>query len=295
MTEIKAEAEVWRATDPNIAILEEDLKRAWAASLPLGVADGSASPISSLETLNQINVDAPEGSRFGIRTLKRLIKKLTSWYLHYVTAQVALLGHGIIKTFKTVDQRLAQLEDLSLPTSNNSTTRFPISAPSETVAQAIATEMSADKCAVLSANSGTIIAAIQACGRTVYGLHHSASQVLSAIEQGLDVRQDDVLSHLNSLTTASLQGIVLTDVVETMPLAAIQQTVLQSQRVLLPNGVLVVAVGDPAQRAGVERELLANLGLSPTAWQFLLNQVHFTTRSVQTDDPRINTLIVGIR
>src|ERR1700730_15712616 len=66
----------------------------------------------AVERSASIDEDAPTASsRASDRLVKHVVKRLTSWYLRYLGAQVTLLGHAIVRFGTAIVERTERLEE----------------------------------------------------------------------------------------------------------------------------------------------------------------------------------------
>ena len=85
--EVEAKAEEWRCRDQEITQLEHEIDQAWVEIAPSEAASENELPLDQAEKLSMINPNVPIESRLGVRRIKWLIRKLTYWYIRFLTDQ----------------------------------------------------------------------------------------------------------------------------------------------------------------------------------------------------------------
>ena len=295
--EIEAEAERRRLADPELRRLEREIERAWVSLAPPGAAGSQHELLlDRAERLSMIDVDAPVGTRLGVRHIKSGVRKATYWYLRYVTDQLNALHHVLSRLLRRLDHRITRLEhavDLSLP-DEGLVESVPEPSPATAVAIVEALDGAADVLA-LSCRGGSVVVAAREQGLRCYGVDADAVVVAAGVHAGLDVRVADPVDHLAAIDDQTLGGVVLAGLVESLALAPLLALADDALRATAPGGVLVVAVADPSRRNAVEAELLAGRGLSPDAWAHVFDRRGCDARIVAVDDARIDRIVVAHR
>ena len=312
--EIEAEADVRRRRDVQVTQLEHDMAQQWGALiLPEPAIPEQASPV---EASKDFSVGVPSGTKSGLisRLFKRVLRRAARRYTQYVLAQVNNLLRVIrqrldsqqehidhhSKQLDIQNRHLKVLENTVHHSENNPylvTSRLvdpPPTLAMDTIST-IATLVGSATCLVLSGGTGEIVKSINANDGSAYGLEPDALCVLQAIKDGVDVRSDDLIAHLSRLGVGEVSTIVLTGVVELMPLKQLLEIVEQADRILAASGHIIVAVADPKNRNHIESELHVGLGLSPRAWQYLLDRAGFDAHVDLIVDPHITELVIAKR
>ncbi len=313
-TEIEVEAELLRRRDLQITHLEHDMEHQWSA-LTLPEPPNSEPPLQR---------NASEGSTGGgstppespliSRLFKRVLRRATQRYTRYVLAQVNKLLKGIHQRLDDQQYRtdhhgwrldiqnrhlrvLEHTVNSGQDEPNLTTPPFldpPPALAIETIST-IATLAGTAPSLVLSGGAGEIVRSINTNGGSAYGIEANARHVLQAMEYGIDVRSDDFIAHLSSIEIGDISTIVLTGVVESLPLSQLLEIIEQATRILANSGQIVVAVADPKRRDHIESELRAGLGISPATWQYLLDRSGFDTHVKPITDAHITELVVAER
>lgn len=292
--EIEAEAEARRRADPELARREREIERAWVDVAPPGAAgEQHELLLDRADRLSMIDVDAPVGARSGVRQAKGAIRKAIYWYLRYVTDQINALTNVLTRLLRRMDERLSAVEHAVGMTADDSELAGLIPDLSEGTAVAIAEELGAGQVVVLTSGAGSVVAAATERGVPAYGIDRDPIAILPGVEAGLDLRAVEPLTHLDSVVTGSLGGLVLAGVAETLPLPSIVALCGEAVRCVRPGGKVIVAVANPADRGSVEAELRAGRGLSPAAWMQVLEYVGAVARIVPAPGPRITELVVA--
>lgn len=293
--EIEAEAETLRRQDPELARRERDIERAWVDVAPPGAAGQQRELLlDRAERLAMIDVDAPIGSRPGVRHVKGAIRKGTYWYLRYVTDQVNALSNVLVRLLRRLDDRLTEVET-SMGLGDTPTLIDAPDAPSSSVVDATAAGIDhVGRALVLSCGDGVLVSRLSAMpGTTVTGVDRDPLRILPGVKAGLDLRAGDPLRHLESLAETSLDTLVLEGFIEDLVVASAWSLVQHAERVLVAGGVVVVVAADPADREPVERDLRRGRGLAPTTWAHLLRRAGAQVDEHVVDDERHRCVVIG--
>ena len=300
--EIEAEADDQRRRNPEIARLEREIEQVWAdlaAARSTPAEDpGQSGLLDQAAALAALDPQVPVGSRWGLRGVKWLVRKLTYWYMRFVTDQFNVFAGLLIRHLRSVEARLGRLEDAA-PTSPGRSEQAGCGlldappAPTAAAASCIAGFALSGPCLVLSAGDGLIVEAIGVRGMQAHGVEQDPQRVLAGLRRQIDLRTGDVLDHLAHSAEGEFGTIVLTGAVELLPLTYLVGAVEQARLKLGKTGRIIVAAADPALRGPVESELGAGLGISPAAWRHLLERAGFDARIEPCPDPRITDIVVA--
>ncbi len=293
--EIEAEAETLRRQDPELARRERDLERAWVDVAPPGAAGQQRELLlDRAERLAMIDVDAPIGSRPGVRHVKGAIRKGTYWYLRYVTDQVNALTNVLVRLLRRLDDRLTEVES-TLGLGETEALIDAPDAPSPATAEALVTAIgSPGRAQVLSCGTGTLVAALAAVeGATVVGIDRDPLRILPGVKEGLDLRTGDPHRHLDGLADGSVDTLVLEGFIEDLTAVGAWALVEAATRVLGEGGVVAVVAVDPADREPVERDLRLGRGLAPVTWAHLLERAGAEVAEHPVDDSRHRRVVIG--
>jgi hypothetical protein len=125
---------------------------------------------------------------------------------------------------------------------------------------------------------GGLLEALAAAGVAVHGVEPRGAVALRAIERGCAVTIAEVSEHLAERAPDSLGGIVLSGVVDRLPLHALLVLLGQSRRVLAHDAPLVI-VSEPGAAAGarepVALDLVDGRPLHTATWELLLGRAGF--------------------
>lgn len=302
--EIEAEAEKRRRQDQEIARLEREIAQVWTDTSPAGNSPeiaGDESPLLD-QIANQAALDphVPIGSRRGLRSIKWTIRKLTYWYVRFLSDQFNVFAGMLVRHLRNLETRLGRLEGAAgFPVAQSVPAGLGIMdnppEPSATVVSHVAGFAGSGPCLVISGGEGAIVEAIGNRGVLAHGVEQEPDRVLAGLKRQLDIRTGDVLAHLFDAKDESFGTIVLTGVVEALPLANLLGMVDQASRKLEKTGRIIVAVSDPASRGRVDAELGSGLGISPITWRHLLESVGFDARLEPCPDSRIAEIVVAHR
>ncbi len=298
---IEAEAEKQRREDGTIAQFEHEISQAWADIAPskadIEEPDDLLGQTASLAALDP---HVPIGSRRGLSGVKWLVRKLTYWYIRFLTDQFNVFAGMLIRHLRSLEARLGHLESATAQPVDNSDSSASDCLddppePSPAVASQVAELAGLGPCLVLSGGEGTIIQAIGDRGIRTRGVEQDPDRVLVGLQRQVDIRPGDEAAYLAGTEDEGFSTIVLTGFVEKLPLGNLLEVIDQAGRKLMKTGRIIVAVADPAHRSRVELELGTGLGVSPITWRHLLERAGFDARLEPCSDSRIAEIVVAHR
>ena len=296
VAEIEAETERRRNTGEYPPELLERLDAEFDRFAPLSFRrTGIDGAIRAVESAAFVNVDPPvASSRRSATFVKKLIKKATSWYHLHIARQVTALGiqttrplRMLAESTRDLERRLSDLEhDVRAAGETGSVLD---ATPGIGIDAATAGEIRsllaphADRIVVLGDSDSTLVATLVGEGLDAYG-------VVPAGGGGLDIeiRAESPLSHLRSLSSATLGGAVLVGFGDASPTAARVEAVrLLCDRVVPGGRLIIVAIERDAWVSTVghvQADLSPSQPLSTETWLHLLE--HFGARA-----PRLETTV----
>jgi hypothetical protein len=125
---------------------------------------------------------------------------------------------------------------------------------------------------------GALIRALTQQGVRAAGVEPRGGVALRALERGSDVSISEIGEHLPQQSTASLGGLVLSGVVDRLPLHAILPLLADSRRVLA-SGAPIVVVSEPpvpaARNEPLSRDMVDRAALHLETWELLLERSGF--------------------
>jgi hypothetical protein len=130
---------------------------------------------------------------------------------------------------------------------------------------------------------GQLLRALTEAGLTARGVEPRGAVALGALERGCSVELVEVADDLAARPAASLGGLVLSGVVDRLPLHALVALLDQARRVLSLGAPLVVVASDPDQTKKrwdtVARDILRPRPLHAETWELLLHRAGFVAIS----------------
>jgi hypothetical protein len=127
---------------------------------------------------------------------------------------------------------------------------------------------------------GQLLKPLVASGLAARGVEPRGAVALRALEQGYTVSIAEVAEELAARSPGSLSGLVLSGVVDRLPLHAILLLLSEAHRVLALGAPIVVVATEPvhasAARHVVADEILAPRPLHARTWGLLLARANFT-------------------
>jgi hypothetical protein len=127
---------------------------------------------------------------------------------------------------------------------------------------------------------GSLVLALTQSGTPARGVEPRGAVALRALERGAEVTISEVSEYLATCAEGSLGGLVLSGVIDRLPLHAIIPLLAQSRRALAPGAALVVVAEAPADPDQPEPnpgagELLDGRALHSQTWGLLLERSGF--------------------
>lgn len=294
--EIAADAERRRREDPELARAEREIERKWAHVAPPG-AVGAAEELllDRIDRLSMVDVDAPIGSRPGIRQVKGAIRKGTYWYLRYMSDQLNALHNVQARVLRRMDDRLARVEAAAGFDHTLAGFVDPAPAPGAHVGAAAARHLTASSGSVVvaSCGEGACVATLVTAGVSAYGVDGDPGAVLDGIDDGLDLRVADPVEHLAMTDPGSLGGVVIGGSLQRQTPSRLVEVVAAAVAACGPQGVIVVAPESPAGRSVVSAELLAGRGLSALTWAHVLEASGASTELVEVDESGFDSVVIA--
>jgi hypothetical protein len=126
--------------------------------------------------------------------------------------------------------------------------------------------------------SGALLLALRAAGLHAHGVEPRGAIALDALSRGCDVAICELSEDLSSRAEGALHGLVLSGVVDRLPLHALLGLVTQARRALALGAPIVVVVSPPGAEGSWEQssqDLIAGRPLSLQAWDVLLDRAGF--------------------
>ena len=307
--EIQKEADQRRESNPALVIQEREISQAWRRSVPgaAAVNRDTDSPadlkanaehlLGSVKDLSLLNVDAPTGTRQGVRQLKNTMRRLTRWYLRYLADQINAFNHFLVNLLRTTEQRIARLEYDARAAEIMGEFVDPVPDADAGLGEAVANLLSPcdGPVAVVSCGSGLMVSALVNVGITAHGVDDSPEAISDGVDEGLDLRVAAPLEHLNRIPDGSLAAVVLTRSAERQGPVELSTLIDEALRCVEPSGRIVVAVADIGARSAPEAELLRGMGLSPETWAHLLAKRGCTVELSELVGSRVTTLVTAQR
>ncbi|MYH72338.1 MAG: hypothetical protein F4153_07155 [Acidimicrobiia bacterium] len=298
---IEAEAEKQRREDDTFGQFERDIEQTWADITPSGEVDESRGDLlDQTASLAALDPQVPIGSRRGLRGVKWLVRKLTYWYIRFLTDQFNVFSGVLIRHLRSLETRLGNLEaataqpvDQAESTASDCLDDPP--EPSPAVASLVADFAGVGPCLVLSGGEGAILKAMGDRGIRARGVEQDPDRVLAGLRSRVDIRSGDATSYLADVGNEGFSTIVLTGFVEKLALTDLLGVIDQAGHKLMKTGRIIVAVADPANRSRVELELGSGLGISPITWRHLLERAGFDASLEPCSDSRITEIVVAHR
>jgi hypothetical protein len=126
---------------------------------------------------------------------------------------------------------------------------------------------------------GSLLSALERAGVPSFGAEPRGMVALPGLERGYTVAINEVVDELTGYPPASLGGLVLSGVVDRLPLHAMVALLAQARRALSRGAPIVVVATEPevaeARCGVVARDLLRPAPQHPESWEVLLDRAGF--------------------
>jgi SAM-dependent methyltransferase len=283
--DIDAEVRARRAAGEYPPGFERELDALFARFAPAEVSEDFDTVLERADEMMALEPRIPVASRNpAFLLVKKVVAKLIGWYHVWIVQQVMVFGSAITRAVRLLGDRVHELEgnvgDMAreraalarlLPVRDDRVW-------SEAVVGALAG--CTGRVLVVECGTGDLLAALAGAGLDAYGVEPRAMTADEAANRGLDVRVDDVHSHLQAVRAGALDGFVLRGIVERARLGEMLALIEAAHRVLAPGGRFVVCSLTAASwghgATTAEADLAPGRPLQPETWQVLLGDQGFT-------------------
>jgi hypothetical protein len=222
-----------------------------------------------------------ESERVAGAFVKRGMRSVLLWYVGWVTHQMNQATSAVGRALHIVDGRLKELERVlqEQRATGPAVVEFPGQhGPGAWWAEAAAGAVAKAPGRVLHAacGDGWLVRRILEAGGDAYGVDPRSHLVDGADLGALDLRGEEVVTHLRAVAPAGLGGLVLSGLVEGMDGGARARLLALTGSCLAPGGTLVMHSAtreswDSAE-APYEADLCPGRPLRPETWCRLLDQ-----------------------
>jgi SAM-dependent methyltransferase len=297
--EIAAEVLARRTSGSVDAVEERRLQRLFEQYSPHAGGVGALSDaLRSVNATIFIDPDVPvASSQPAGAAIKKTVRKANYWYMRWVTTQVTKALSNIAGVLHQVGSELDRINRRLDLVSNDTPAVIQLAdadawwhnRASEAVAR------SKGRVLVAACGDGSFVATLTATGHDAYGTDPRA-EVVPTQGDGLDLRREGVIEHLDAVADAMLAGVVLTGVTEAMLPAQRTWLLRALDRVLAADGIVVLHVLKPEFLSGEARPVALELAgvepLRPSTWVSVLHDRGFGVNLV---DGGPDALIIASR
>jgi SAM-dependent methyltransferase len=216
--------------------------------------------------------------------VKRAIRQSINWYMGFVVHQIVKFAWSVSRMFHVV---VDHIEDLEATVETQRTPPLPANVvpPGDSGSAWWSTEavraMTGVQGRVLQADcgNGSLVNELVAAGVDAYGVDGDEVAIDMALEQGLDVRTEPMLAHLDVVAGEALAGLVLTGSVQWLHPNERDRLVSLAATRLAVDGVLVLHSATPESWLTGNAHLLTDLApgrpLHAETWSHVLSEHGF--------------------
>ena len=303
--EIAEEVRLRRASGSFDALKERELEQLFHQYAPLQGRDGAlAETLRAVDVTAYIDPHVPvASSQLAGTAMKRGLRKANFWYVNWIAAQVTRALSTVARSLHLIDDELTDirksLDGLTLSGSPVITLDGADGPASWWADDAHRVAAAADGRVLVSAcGDGWMVSALVAGGGDAYGLDPRPGRIMEAEIAGLDLRDDDLLDHLDAVADDRLGGIVLNGTTEALLPAQRRRLLRRIERVLRPVAVVAIHAVHPdavdGDQVPAELDLAGARPLRPSTWVSLLEEMGFTA-GVTTGPTGSDFLVIARR
>jgi SAM-dependent methyltransferase len=262
----------------------------FARYAPPAASDDIELVIDQAEEAAGIDLAIPTASekRGGV-IIKRVLAKIFGWYHAFLVQQVVNFAGAVVGAVRVLGHHIEALETATGHASraHDEGARLPATPPGDEWTDAVVDALRAIEGRVLVAEcgAGDLLAALGTAGIDAYGAEPRLAAADAAAARGLEVRGDDLVTHLRSVKTDELAGMVLVGVVDRAAAGELLELVDLVVDRLAPGATLVVLSSGPASPARGSQAVAADLApgrpVHPETWSYLLEAHGFETVAVR--------------
>jgi hypothetical protein len=221
---------------------------------------------------------APAGRRGGSARRRRAEPDDATGEVHAAMAQVVEAFRFLATRVQTLEERLAR-EDRPIEGAAWLIPARELDGWVQPVADHLVAATPAGAVLHADCGEGQLLGSLLGSGLEARGVEPRGGVALRALEQGYAVSIAEVVEDLASRSSGSLGGLVLSGVVDRLPLHALLLLLSEAHRVLALGAPIVVVATEPeparAARDVVADEILAPRPLHARTWEVLLARANF--------------------
>jgi SAM-dependent methyltransferase len=288
MAEIEDEVQARRAAGDLPPRLERELDELFLAHAPVAGRGGDLSEsLRMVDAATFVDPVVPvESNRAAGSVVKKGMRSLLLWYMGWVTHQISQFAAAVSRSLHIVEGRLHELERRVEGQHVPRASVVEVSVAHDPGAWWVASAAGAlgrtpGRVLHAACGDGWLVDHLVAGGLDAYGVDPRAAVVERAMDAALDrgvvapdLRAEDLADHLRATGAATLQGVVLSGLVDGMGAAEREPLLALLGDRLAPGGVLIVHSLSRAAWDGpdapVEADLAPGRPLRPQTWVQLL-------------------------
>jgi hypothetical protein len=288
--EIDAEVRARRASGAYPPGFERELDAVFARYAPAAASDDIELVIDEAEEAAGLDLAIPTASeKRGGELVKRVLAKVFGWYHAFLVQQVVKFAGSIVAAVRVLGHHVEALETATghSARAHEEASRLPAVAPGAEWTAGVVEALRGIVGRVLVAECGTgdLLAALGAAGIDAYGVEPRLAAADAAAARGLEVRADDLVTHLRSVSSDELAAAVLVGVVDRAAAGELLELVELVVDRVRREATLVVLSGGPAAPVrgapAVAADLAPGRPVHPETWSYLLDAHGFETVTVR--------------
>ncbi len=288
--EIDADVRARRASGAYPPGFERELDAVFARYAPAAASDDIQSVIDEAEEAAGLDLAIPTASeKRGGAIVKRLLAKVFGWYHAFLVQQVVNFAGAIVGALRVLGHHIEELENATghSTRAHDEASRLPATAPATEWTDGVVEALrgTAGRVVVAECGTGDLLAALAGAGIDAYGVEPRLAAADAAAARGLEVRADELESHLRSVKTDELAAAVLVGVVDRTAAGELLDLIDLVVDRLRADATLVVLSAGPVGLVRGPQAVAADLApgrpVHPETWTYLLDAHGFETVSVR--------------
>ena len=280
LAEIESDARLLRREGVITPAFERQLDVLFDRVAPPATSDDLDQVVASAEDLAFVNADVVVASeKAGGGPVKHAVRRLSYWYVNYVTDQVQAFAVVASRGLRLLGRRVERLEG-AVPILDARVAaeleRTPRAVDGSPWFEAIVAAAAGAPGRVVHAecDDGRLVQALAEAGLDAYGVEPRLTAADAASESGVEVRDGDALAHLRLVPDGVLGGVVLSGCVDRYPLPWLLALLDEATRALAPGGRAAILGATPETWGTGPSRVAADLApgrpLHATTWEHLL-------------------------
>jgi hypothetical protein len=233
-----------------------------------------------------MDVDVPTGSsKPGVSYVKKVLRMAMAWYLNYMAQQFNNFTSNLMRLLTVVDHRLTALEEKAVTIESPKLDIVGVTASlvlHASLVDEIVGELTNVNGRILVAEFGRaqVLEALASEKKDFYGIETRTEFLDLGELASYDVRQSSVLEHLMAVGNSSLDGLVVSGIVDRGSIQEKTALLFGAKRVLNQGSKLILVSSTMEHFSKVENHMEFDLSIgrpfSSSTWTSILTKLGFS-------------------